>query len=185
MARKRKKIYYPQGQIQNGLYTSGGEWMLEDGTEYIGDYHRYLTGEVLTRGSYSRTLSEKLIPYINLSDTALETNFQYTNLIDSEVNDFVFAHYSKPIPSEKDYTAGFFYRYFAKRHFNDIITEINKDTFGKLQKEHYVKIRLAWKITGNTESINRKQVLDGDGTIKGLASYITDYTEYRQNLTLF
>ena len=36
---KRERIYYPEGAIQKGLYTSGGEWMFEDGTEYEGQYH--------------------------------------------------------------------------------------------------------------------------------------------------
>jgi len=42
----RLKYIIPDGQIQKGLYTQVGEWMFEDGTEYIGDYHKYTTGEV-------------------------------------------------------------------------------------------------------------------------------------------
>ena len=34
----RKRIYYPEGAIQKGLYTNGGEWMFEDGAEYTGQY---------------------------------------------------------------------------------------------------------------------------------------------------
>ena len=182
---KRQKVYYPKGQIQTGLYTSGGEWMSEDGIEYIGDYHRYTTGEVFTRAKYIKNVSQKLVPYLDLSDDNILTNFEYDNLPKGKVKDFVFAEYSKPGPKDSDYVSGYFIRYFAKRHFNDIITEVTKSTFGKLQEEHYVKLELYWKITGDTFESNQKQVLDGNQTIDGLVGYITDYTEYRQNLTLF
>ena len=46
---KRRRIYYPEGAIQRGLYTNGREWMFEDGTEYTGQYHKYTnTKEVFT-----------------------------------------------------------------------------------------------------------------------------------------
>ena len=32
---KRQRAYYTKGQINTGLETDGGEWMLIDGTEYI------------------------------------------------------------------------------------------------------------------------------------------------------
>ena len=54
----RRKIYYPEGQIQKGLYTEGLEWMLEDGTEYIGDYHKYITGEVYTKSAFVKNVSK-------------------------------------------------------------------------------------------------------------------------------
>lgn len=185
MARKRKKIYYPTGQIQKGLYTNGGEWMLEDGTEYIGDYHKYITGEIFTLGTYSRTLSKKLIPYINLNIDAERKKFEYDALLDEIPKDFVFAKYDKPSPTEKDYTVGFFNRYFVRRYSNQIITEVNKDTFNNVQSEHYSKIKLAWKLTGDVTDVNRKQVLSGSEVVVGLAKYVTDYTEYRRDLTLF
>ena len=183
---KRQKVYYPSGQVQNGLYTSGGEWMLEDGTEYIGDYHRYTkTREVFTRSRYIASLSQKLVPYLDLTQSEVRTNFEYDKLNGDVVKDFIFAEYGKPGPKDSDYEAGYFIRYFVKKHFNDVITEVTKDTFSKLQKEHYAKLEMYWKITGETFDANRKQVLDGNETIEGLVGYVTDYTEYRQNLTLF
>jgi hypothetical protein len=71
----RKKIYYPEGEIQRGLYTEGKEWMLEDGTEYIGDYHRYITNEVFTLSSYILGLSKKLIPYLDLNLDVVNKKF--------------------------------------------------------------------------------------------------------------
>ena len=65
---KRKRIYYPEGSIQKGLYTNGGEWMFEDGTEYTGQYHRYLnTKEVFTESYFIKDVSKKLIEFYDLN----------------------------------------------------------------------------------------------------------------------
>ena len=45
---RRNRIYYTKAQINNGLLTEGEEWMFIDGTEYIGQYHTYTTGEVFS-----------------------------------------------------------------------------------------------------------------------------------------
>ena len=177
----RKKIYYPKGQIQNGLYTQGNEWMLEDGTEYVGDYHRYSTGEVLTKGSFVKNVSKKLIPYLNLNNTDVKTTFKYDSLIDDKRPNFEFAIHSDISPTVDDYNFGYFTRYFAKRHFNNIISELNSNDFEILQSEHYITLELGWKITGNTSDVietNRQQVFLGNETINGLVNYVTDYTQF-------
>ena len=65
---KKKNIlsrrFYPKRSIHNG-----GEWMFEDGTEYTGQYHRYLnTKEVFTESYFIKDVSKKLIRYYNLNN---------------------------------------------------------------------------------------------------------------------
>ena len=174
----RKKIYYPEGQIQKGLYTQGNEWMLEDGTEYIGDYHKYITGEVYTKSTFVKNVSKQLIPYINLSKSDNKVKFEYDNLRNSEVESFLFAKYEKTEPTQKDYDKGYYYRYFVKRHFDQIITEVDKDTFNSVQAEHYSKLELAWKLRGNVIDVNLLQVRGAEKDIKGISNYITNYSEF-------
>ena len=60
----RLKAYYPKDQIIPGLYTNGQEWMLEeDDSEYIGSYHRYTDGNVVTLSEYIPNKSKFLVPY--------------------------------------------------------------------------------------------------------------------------
>ena len=174
----RRKIYYPEGQIQKGLYTEGKEWMLLDGTEYIGDYHKYITGEVYTKSSYIKDVSEELIPYINLSKYDNKVKFEYDNLATTKIQDFEFAEYNKPIPTQKDYDRGYYSRYFVKRHFDGIVTEVSKDTYNAVQNEHYVKLELAWKLRDDAPIVNQKQVRTAEKDIKGISNYITNYYEF-------
>ena len=48
----RLKLYYPVDEITNDLYTYGSELMTEDNVEYIGAFHRYITGEVYTKSKW-------------------------------------------------------------------------------------------------------------------------------------
>ena len=60
----RKKIYYPDAQIEKNLYTRGKEWMFIDSwQEYIGYYHRYSNGEVYTEREWDPKRSRRLVVY--------------------------------------------------------------------------------------------------------------------------
>jgi hypothetical protein len=183
----RKKIYYPEGEIQRGLYTEGKEWMLEDGTEYIGDYHRYITNEVFTLSSYILGLSKKLIPYLDLSLDVVNKKFEYDLIKQSEVVKINFINYGKPTPTENDYTNGFYNRFFLKRHFQSIITEVDLDSFEKANEIFYLKLTLPWKLTGKLNDsdmdtgifdTNRRLVLLAEMDMEGIRNYVTDYIEY-------
>lgn len=174
----RRKIYYPEGQIQKGLYTEGLEWMLEDGTEYIGDYHKYITGEVYTKSAFVKNVSKQLIPYINLSKYDNTVKFEYDGLVSEEIPPFLAAKYEKPQPNQKDYDAGYYLRYFVKRHFDQIITEVSKDTFNAVQDEHYTKLELGWKLRDNASNANLLQVRTAEKDIEGISNYITNYSEF-------
>lgn len=174
---KRLKVYYPDGQIQKGLYTEGREFMFEDGTEYIGDYHTYSTGEVFTKSAYIKSVSEKLIPFVDLSNFDNSQKFEYDKLNELKPN-FAFATYGKTIPTQEDYNQGFVVRYFAKRHFNDIISEVTKETFGFLRPEYYVKLELRWKLVGDAPIVNERVIRNAEKDIKGISNYITNYSEF-------
>lgn len=174
---KRLKVYYPKGQIQNGLYTQGREFMFEDGAEYIGDYHKYSTGEVFTKSSYIKNVSEKLVPFIDLSNFDNSQKFDYDTLVKFKSN-YEFATYGKTIPTQNDYNDGYFTRYFAKRHFNNIITEVTKDTYIRLTPEYYSKLELRWKLVGDAIIVNQRVVRNAEKDIKGISNYITNYSEF-------
>lgn len=59
----RQRLEYNSSQQQLNLYTSGSEWQLPDGAEYIGPYHRYTTGEIFTQPRWNPSRSQPLQPY--------------------------------------------------------------------------------------------------------------------------
>lgn len=194
----RNKIYYPKSHIVENLYTSGKEWMTEDGVEYVGYYHRYIDGKVASGAVYSKTQSVKLIKYINT--TIQPDNAVYNSLI-KKPNIFTAPQHMMPIPVLEDYEAGKFKRYFLRRRnystFEDII-EINEAQF-KLWKRSasginqglYTGLSLDWKLTGPLNDIqeqsntvygvydtNRRLVILKDYEMPGLKNFLTDYIEF-------
>jgi hypothetical protein len=184
----RKKLYYTTGQIRNGLYTKGKEWMFLDGIEYIGDYHMYTTtNEVFTKSQWIKGVSKKLVPYLDLSQSDVNKTFEYDNLKKVDIPIITETLYNKPTPVERDYINGFFTRYFVKRYFQSIITEVNKDSYSNTTQEFYVKVELLWKLTGplndtdvemGVYDTNRRLVLLAEKDMVGIRNYVTNYTEY-------
>lgn len=194
----RNKLYYPQSHIITNLYTTGKEWMLEDGTEYIGFYHRYIDNTVLTEAVYNETVSKKLIPYI--SKIEQPTTFLYDSL--KPRSRFKSPISIAPVPTLDDYKSGKFTRYFLRRRnftsYQDII-EINKLQYdswkisvGGIDSTIYNAIFIDWKLTGPLNDYksdtglpiygvfdtNKRIVELKDVTFPGLKSFLTDYIEY-------
>ena len=190
---RRKRIYYPEGSIQKGLYTNGGEWMFEDGTEYTGQYHRYLnTKEVFTESYFIKDVSKKLIEFYDLNVEFQKNTFEY-NVLKEIVPDY------KPEltipdpyflqPSQEDYDNGFVKRYFYKRKGSTTINEITEKGFGDLDSPYYQKLELKWKIAGplndTTEETgiidtNQRTILLYANQFEGLERYLTDLTQAAQ-----
>ena len=194
----RNKIYYPKSHIVENLYTSGKEWMTEDGTEYIGYYHRYIDGKVASGAVYSKTQSVALIKYVDI--TAQPDNAVYNSLI-KKPSPFTSPKQIIPIPTEDDYEIGKFVRYFLRRRnysaYEDLI-EVNqtqfklwKQTSSGINQSLYSGMTLDWKLTGPLHDIqeginttygvydtNRRLVLLKDYEMPGLKNFLTDYIEF-------
>jgi hypothetical protein len=100
----------------------------------------------------------------------------------------------KPIVTQSDASNGYIYRYFVKLvNSNQLITEVDKAQYESLKENpRFVTYELRWKIVGRKQTatspsgalnegvadINKKEVMRADLTIKGIRSYIIDYTEF-------
>jgi len=192
----RNKLYYPASHIVTNLRTDGLEWMLENGTEFKGFYHKYIDGTVLTGAVFHKSDSKKLIPYINKLDQP--NNFEYDSIVKKTA--ILAPHYIFPIPKLDDYKSGKLTRYFLKRRnfssYQDII-EINKDQWlswkkhsGGIDNKLYTATEVDWKLTGplhddkTSQNIvygvydtNQRIVLLKDHEFTGLKDFLTDYVE--------
>ena len=197
----RLKIYYPENQIVRNLTTTGKKWMLSDGTEYVGLYHKYSTGEVFTQPAWNATESQPLIPY--KQSYSIAENLIYKNITKTDVSNFTAPVYYFPVLSETDYSNGTVTRYFVQRNnlTNSLLTiiEVSKDQYSTLSKTGsginnnlYRGISIPWKLTGpkndvfdqnqtrvtpGVEDTNRRVVEINDLKMPGLLKYLSDFTE--------
>lgn len=189
----RAKSYYTVSEIELNLYTKGGQYMLQDQTEYIGLYHKYpATNEIYTLASWDSSKSKKLITY-RVVDPAAVT-FQ-------ELNPNMKTKYKLPQPkrpeiSLKDRKIGFIHRYFIQKVNSLKITEINKNQFDdynnkKFDPNMYRIVQIKWTITGPlsdstnlgvyTQSIQAKNQIELNKikkTIPGISALLSNLTQY-------
>jgi hypothetical protein len=192
----RNKLYYPKSHIVNNLFTSGKEWMYEDGTEFVGYYHRYIDGTRMSGAVYSRSESKKLIEFTNY---VTQPDNAIYNTLKKKVN-FATPHMHYPIPELEDYETGKMPRYFLRRRnlssYEDII-EVDKPQFklwkrpnSGINEKLYDGLQMDWKLTGplddsieslnivyGVRSTNFRMVQLKDQQFTGLRDFLTDYTE--------
>ncbi len=176
-------MYYPKSQITSNLYTNGGEFVLKNSQqEYVGYYWKTIsntfhTGKTPQDSDTQQldlisTLSSTSTEYSNLTSEAFDvpskiylfSNIQITadyNSINKKFIDIKTSPtYSPNIPTQKDYDAGEFTRYFCKKTNEIIYLEINKDTYTKLVNKDptylfqlYQPFKFQWVITGDKEKV--------------------------------
>ena len=198
---KRPKIYYPKSKIITGLYTKGKEWMYENGIEYIGYYHKYLDGLVLTEGQYNMVKSEKLIPYSEINKQ--QSNVTYKTITELPVTFVTSPTTVYTLPTLDDYSKGFFKRYFIYRRnlkniyneffeVNDVQYKSWKTPRAGIDEILYNAFVIDWKLTGPLHDIregdqikefgvydtNRRLVYLNEKQFPMISKILTDYIEY-------
>ena len=194
----RTRIYYPKSHVLTNLYTSGKEWMLQDGTEYVGFYHEYIDGILMTEAVFDKAKSKKLMPFV---DTVKQPdNFLYNQLINKKNLKRPSPHYVFPRPEEKDYKAGKINRYFIRRRnltTYEAIMEIDiaqyklwKEVGVGIDESLYDAIIVDWKLVGPLNDLgqppnnvygvydtNKRIVKLKTRQFPGLDNFLTDYIE--------
>jgi len=207
MADKRKRIYYTKAQIEEGLVTNGGEWMFNNGTEYIGQYHKYITGEVFSEATFIDGKSKILIPYIDIEKINQQTvfgidlakNFEYDSIKNVDVPKSVTPNPSLQLVSNKDITNGYMTRYFAYKANDGRILELSKDEYDKIGTDNgldeilWKRFTIRWKVIGPERDVldkngnivesgiidtNRRTVTSQSTQYPTLMNYIVNFREY-------
>jgi len=176
----RKKIYYPDEQIQKNLFTEGREYMfLDDWQEYTGYYHKYSTGEVYTEKEWDAQKSKRLIrfkagsdsyfKYLDLKQFTVFQNGDKKKIAGGAQNQYY--RYASPrvvkiVPNQSELNTGLVMRYFVyKRNEPErVFFEIDKKQVKDYKSTNrginhllYGVITIGWK-TGGPEY----DVYDGD-----------------------
>lgn len=190
----RSKSFYIETEIVNNLYTSGSEWTLTDGTEYIGLYHRYTTGETYTESEWNSKLSKKLIKYIQQPKLVKE----YNNLKLIKITSSETPRAYVPTISINDIQTGYITRFFIKKVNELNIIEIDQQQYNDYSTifdiRLYSVVKIKWFISGNLQdsfennvmipgilSKNSKEVVEANSIMPGLIDKLTNLQEYYIN----
>jgi len=190
----RFKTYYPISEITPDLYTPGKQLMTENNVEYIGAYHKYLTGEVYTKAQWQPDRSVILIPYID--QTISNKNITYFKLKPEIRLARISPTTHNVVVTVTDYTRGTLQRFFIKKRNDNAIIEINSQQFNawqtdQLDKKLYVAIEIAWYISGTANDVitagilvpgvatrNKKQIQLAANSIPEIATYLTNPLQF-------
>ena len=184
----RFKTYYPTSEITTDLYTPGKQWMTTDNVQYIGAYHKYLTGEVYTKARWEPDVSTILIPYID--QTIPNKNMTYFKLKPEIQLARISPTAHNVAATSTDYNRGILQRFFIKKR-----NEINKQQYDawrtdQIDKKLYIAIEIAWYIAGpandvitdilvpGVSTLNKKQIQLAANTIPEIATYLTNPLQF-------
>lgn len=189
----RLKLYYPVDEITPNLFTQGKEFMTEDNVEYIGRYHRYITGEIYTESNWDVRKSKRLIKYV---ENVTKQSFVYDTLQPNLTLKYIQPNTHSVTISKNDISTGYITRYFIKKINNENIIEINQIQYNAwlqdvIEKKMHIALSLTWYISGTIEdetsgvvtipgviSKNQKQVSYASKTLPGLSNMLTNFIEY-------
>ena len=163
--------YIPKSKlkIQN---TIGGELLFKiSKKDYIGDFIETSNGKFYA-GSDSSDLSTELI--LSITPTKVDFGGSSDVLKYKKINTDPFNKLkntktiisSRTKPTEEDYSKGWYYRFFAKRHnSNTDYIEINEETYTKITNQDgtydhrlYELGIIQWALIGNVEGINTNNI---------------------------
>lgn len=188
----RIRTFYMPDEIIANLYTSGGEFETEDGKEYRGMYHRYLTNEIYTESNWDPRLSKKLKPLIR----KINKDTPYADLKRNLKTNFL-----QPTPalinvSQADRKVGYVSRYFLKKINESLFIEIDALQFkawqnGRIDPNSYFGVEIRWYVSGlvNDEkqgvvlikgvyTKNTEQIAYAERFLPGISSILTDPLQY-------
>ena len=188
----RIRTFYMPDEIITNLYTSGGEFETEDGKEYRGMYHRYLTNEIYTEANWDPRLSKKLKPLIR----KINKDTPYADLKRNLKTNFL-----QPTPalinvSQADRKVGYVSRYFLKKINESLFIEIDALQFkawqnGRIDPNSYFGVEIRWYVSGlvNDEkqgvvlikgvyTKNTEQIAYAERFLPGISSILTDPLQY-------
>ena len=193
----RKKEYYNKEEIVENQYTTGKEYMTKNRVEYIGLYHKYITGEVYTLATYN---PNKSIPLIIYQEESADIKLYKTNKskIKTKYNTPSIFY---PSPTADDINKKRITRYILKNVSTNQIFETNLQTVKDYQKKKidnnlYQLETIDWKIAGplNTITVNgitRTGVVEQNivtvrnksKTMPELLQYFKSYSEFYTDTT--
>lgn len=188
----RLKSYYMPEEITTDLYTTGGQFQTEDGVEYRGAYHRYITGEVYTGPRWDIKTSKRLVRL----ETTLPRDVTYGKLKPRLRTKFITPYAVNRVPTPAEYKTGYFDRYILKKCNELTFLEVDDIQYalwqsGRIDPAAFAAVTFRWFISGNIEdnqtttstqpgvrTKNNIQIQYAQKQLPGITSVLSDPLQY-------
>lgn len=183
-----RRPYFNLHQVITGQYTSGGEYVFADGTDYIGPFHILPTNQLFTGTrpeSKSKEIFEKRL------DTTPDILRYNVNTGNSS------PRYETPVaitrvPTSEEYKIGEMERYFVQKRNSPLntIIEIDGVQFNKINTRNnpgingiiWKELLLIWKIgklpMEDVSSWNLRLINEKNNDFPGLKNFLSNSLEF-------
>lgn len=148
-------------QIEKGLYTNGDEFIIKDGSIYIGSYHRLPTQQFFT-GFRPEKGSVELFE-LRLNPTA--DILRYNQITGNEINRYNPPISFSPFPTADDYKRGKIERFFVQKRNSPLntIVEIDQVQFASVNNQNNPGINgVIWNKVGLDWIISKIPIQDAE-----------------------
>lgn len=180
--------YYNLHQIITGRYTSGDEYVLEDGTDYVGPFHILPTNQLFTGPRPEPKSKEIFEKRLDVTNDILRYNINTGNKT---------SRYETPIaisrvPTGDEYAIGIMERYFVQKRNSpsNTIIEIDNIQFNKINQQNnpgingviWKELLINWRISKipkqDAYELNRRLVTEAENNFPGLKNFLSNYLEF-------
>ena len=183
-----QRPYFALHQILTGQYSEGNEFVLEDGSVYIGSFHILPTGQRFT-GFQPESKSVELFE-LRLNPT--QDILKYNQLTGSGVNKSLTPVSYQPTPTLDDYKTGRIERFLIQKRNNPLYTilEIDVQQYNGINTQNkpgingviWNRIKLDWVISkipqNDARQLNLTHIVSNSLKFPGIASFLTDPLEF-------
>ena len=180
--------YYNLHQIITGQYSSGGEYVYKDGTDYIGPFHILPSEQFFTGPRPEPNSKEIFVKRLEITPDILRYNINAGGTT---------SRYETPIPISRfptsdEYSIGEMERYFVQKRNSprNTIIEIDYIQFNKINKQNspgingvvWRELLLTWKISklssNDAYAWNQRIVISNENIFPGLQNFLSNFLEF-------
>lgn len=183
-----QKPYFALHQILRGQYSDGNEFILGDGSIYVGSFHVLPTGQRFS-GFQPESTSQELFE-LRLNPTA--DILKYNQLTGNSTNKSVTPVSFQPNPTLEDYKNGRIERFLIQKRNNPLFTimEIDVQQYNSVNTQNnpgingiiWNKVKLDWTISkipkDDAYYLNQRQLISKTETFTGIGTFLTNPLEF-------
>jgi hypothetical protein len=188
-------MYLPKSKYRGGLTTPGGEYEIKsNGETYVGPYFETFQGKFFTGNTPTKASIEIVRKVFKTDDNqAINGNLvvgvpnYYDNIRKNQQEVALKATLPVPVyypkPTEKQYLAGFFSRYFLQENQTNRILEVSESVYTSIKKKEtkyyypkYNPIVLTWSLKSSV--VNQGTIRTYSLTFLGIENYLKDPSQF-------